>query len=138
MKVKNPIQFIEGIYNTDDFFNIAKGLENVKEGGERCLKCYELRLRKTLEIAEEKDFDYFTTTLTISPFKNAQKLNEIGMKLVENNKVKYLVSDFKKKEGYKRSIELSKKYNLYRQDYCGCIFSKIQKQEEMNKEKISY
>lgn len=138
MKVKNSIQFIEGIYNTDDFFNIAKGLENVKEGGERCLKCYELRLRKTLEIAEEKDFDYFTTTLTISPFKNAQKLNEIGMKLVENNKVKYLVSDFKKKEGYKRSIELSKKYNLYRQDYCGCIFSKIQKQEEMNKEKISY
>ena len=138
MKVKNPIQFIEGIYNTDDFFNIAKGLENVKEGGERCLKCYELRLRKTLEIAEEKDFDYFTTTLTISPFKNAQKLNEIGMKLVENNKVKYLVSDFKKKEGYKRSIELSKKYNLYRQDYCGCIFSKIQKQEEMNKEKIYY
>lgn len=138
MKLKNPVQFIEGIYNTDDFFSMAKGLENLKEGGERCFKCYELRLRKTLETAEEKDFDYFTTTLTISPFKNAQKLNEIGMELVENNKVKYLVSDFKKKEGYKRSIELSEKYNLYRQDYCGCIFSKIQKQEEMNKEKISY
>ena len=131
MKFKNPVDMIEGTYNSDDFFEMCRGLENLKEGGERCFKCYKLRLEETLRIAEEGKFDYFTTTLTISPFKNAQKLNEIGQNLCETKKVKYLLSDFKKREGYKRSIELSKEYNLYRQDYCGCIFSKKQREEEL-------
>lgn len=131
MKFKNEVNIIEGIYNSDKFFEMAKGLENLKEGGERCFKCYEMRLKETLKIAQDKGFDYFTTTLTISPFKNAQKLNEIGKKLSEGSSVKYLFSDFKKKEGYKRSIELSKEYNLYRQDYCGCVFSKKQREQEL-------
>lgn len=121
---KNEIDFIEGEYVSQDFFNMAKGLENVKEGGERCFKCYEMRLRKTAEIAKQKGFDYFTTTLSISPLKNSQKINEIGSKLEDEYGVKFLYSDFKKKNGYKRSIELSKEYNLYRQNYCGCVFSK--------------
>lgn len=133
MKFKNQVDIIEGIYNSDVFFDMCRGLEHLREGQERCFKCYYLRLRQTLKIAEEKDFDYFTTTLTISPFKNAQKLNEIGLILSENKKVKYLLSDFKKKDGYKRSIKLSEEYNLYRQDYCGCIFSKKQREEERNK-----
>ena len=124
LKVKNEIRFVEGKYDTESFYDIAKGLENQKEGGERCFKCYELRLKEAAIIAKEQEFDYFTTTLSISPHKNAQKLNEIGSKLSEEYSVKYLYSDFKKKEGYKRSIELSNEYNLYRQDYCGCIFSK--------------
>ena len=124
MTFKYEVNIIEGTYNSYDFFEMCRGMEDLKEGGERCFKCYELRLRETLRIAEENNFDYFTSTLSISPFKNAQKLNEIGEKLSENSKVKYLISDFKKKEGYKRSIELSAEYNLYRQDYCGCIFSK--------------
>ena len=95
----------------------------MKEGGSRCFKCYELRLRETAKIAKEAEFDYFTTTLSISPLKNAQKLNDIGQKLAEEYGVKYLLSDFKKKNGYKRSTELSKIYGLYRQDYCGCEFS---------------
>jgi predicted adenine nucleotide alpha hydrolase (AANH) superfamily ATPase len=124
LKVKNEIRFVEGKYDTESFYNIAKGLEDQKEGEERCFKCYELRLKEAAIIAKEQGFDYFTTTLSISPHKNAQKLNEIGSKLSEEYSVKYLYSDFKKKEGYKRSIELSNEYNLYRQDYCGCIFSK--------------
>lgn len=131
MKFKNEVNIIEGVYNSDKFFEMAKGLENLKEGGERCFKCYEMRLKETLKIAQDNGFDYFTTTLTISPFKNAQKLNEIGKKLSEGLSVKYLFSDFKKKEGYKRSIELSKEYNLYRQDYCGCVFSKKQREQEL-------
>lgn len=129
LKVKNEIGFLEGRYDTDSFYNIAKGLENEKEGGERCFKCYELRIKEAAVIAKEEGLDYFTTTLSISPHKNAQKLNEIGHKLSAKYDVKYLYSDFKKKEGYKRSIELSNEYNLYRQDYCGCIFSK---KERMN------
>lgn len=109
-------------YDNESFRNMVKGLENEKEGGLRCFSCYELRLRKTAELA--KDFDYFTTTLTVSPYKNSNKINEIGIKLESIYGVKYLVSDFKKKEGYKKSIELSKKYNLYRQNFCGCIYSK--------------
>jgi len=129
LKVKNEIRFIEGRYDTENFYNISKGLEEEKEGGTRCFKCYELRLKEAAIIAEEEGYDYFTTTLSISPYKNAQKLNEIGGKLAEEYNMKYLYSDFKKKEGYKRSIELSNEYNLYRQDYCGCVFSK---NERMN------
>lgn len=124
LKVKNQINFIEGRYDTESFYNISKGLEGEREGGERCFKCYELRLKEAAIIAKEQGYDYFTTTLSISPHKNSQILNQIGKKLSEEYDVKYLYSDFKKKEGYKRSIELSNEYNLYRQDYCGCVFSK--------------
>ena len=102
---------------------MAKGLEEVKEGGERCMKCYEMRLKKTAQKAAEGGFDFFTTTLSISPMKNAQKLNEIGRSVGAEYGMEYLLSDFKKKNGYKRSIELSAIYGLYRQDYCGCEFS---------------
>ena len=123
MRVKYPVSFIAGSYDKDRFYEMAKGLEHVKEGGERCLKCYELRLRESAWIAKSGGFDYFTTTLSISPMKNAVRLNEIGLRLQEEYGVNYLISDFKKKNGYKRSIELSKEYGLYRQDYCGCEFS---------------
>lgn len=123
MLVKYPVSFIAGSYDKDRFYEMAKGLEHVKEGGERCLKCYELRLRESAWIAKSGGFDYFTTTLSISPMKNAARLNEIGLRLQEEYGVNYLISDFKKKNGYKRSIELSKEYGLYRQDYCGCEFS---------------
>ena len=103
---------------------MAKGLESIPEGGERCFKCYELRLREAARKASEECYDFFATTLTISPLKNADKLNEIGMRLSEEYGVKHLPSDFKKREGYKQSIELSKKYGLYRQNYCGCVYSK--------------
>ena len=124
MNVKYPISFMAGPYDKEMFYEMAKGLEEVKEGGVRCFGCYELRLRETARIAAQAGFDYFTTTLSISPLKNAEKLNEIGVKLAEEYGVSYLLSDFKKKNGYKRSIELSKQYGLYRQDYCGCEFSK--------------
>ena len=123
MRVKYPVSFIAGSYDKDRFYEMTKGLEHVKEGGERCLKCYELRLRESAWIAKSGGFDYFTTTLSISPMKNAVRLNEIGLRLQEEYGVNYLISDFKKKNGYKRSIELSKEYGLYRQDYCGCEFS---------------
>lgn len=125
------ISYVDGEFDTDSFYAMAKGLEHVKEGGERCFRCYELRLRKTAEYAKENDFDYFTTTLSISPLKNAAKLNEIGSRLEEEFKIRYLLSDFKKKEGYKQSIELSKKYDLYRQDYCGCVYSKLEREGEL-------
>jgi len=121
---KNKIEFIEGGYDPERFYSIAAGLEQEKEGGERCFKCYALRLKEAAIIASENKFNYFTTTLSISPHKNANKINQIGEELYEKYGVKYLFSDFKKKNGYKRSIELSKEYNLYRQDYCGCIFCK--------------
>ena len=120
---KNPISYIEGDYDTKRFYKMARGLEKVPEGGERCFKCYELRLRESAILAKEGGFDYFTTTLSISPLKNAEKLNEIGEALEKEYGVKHLTSDFKKKNGYKRSTELSKEYELYRQDYCGCVFS---------------
>ncbi len=116
--------FLEGEYNPDAFYNIAKGLESEPECGRRCIKCYELRLRKTAEEAVRGGYDYFTTTLTISPLKDAQILNRLGIKLGEEYGVKYLPSDFKKNGGYQRSIELSRDYNLYRQNYCGCEYSK--------------
>lgn len=122
--VKNPISFMEGEYKPQDFFDMAKGLENEPEGGERCFLCYELRLREAAIHAAELGVDYFTTTLSISPHKNAAKLNEIGERLGKEYGVLHLPSDFKKKDGYKKSIELSREYNLYRQDYCGCVYSK--------------
>ena len=123
MKLRSPVSFLAGKYDKERFYAMAEGMEDLKEGGARCMKCYELRLRETAAQAAAGGFDYFTTTLSISPLKNAQKLNEIGTRLGEEYGVKYLLSDFKKKNGYKRSIELSKEYGLYRQDYCGCEFS---------------
>ena len=111
---------------------MATGLEQEKERGKRCYKCYNLRLEETAKIAEQEHFDYFTTTLSISPYKNSNWLNEIGEKLDKQYTATYLYADFKKKNGYKRSIELSKQYHLYRQDYCGCIYSK--KERELTKE----
>ncbi len=119
-----PIEVLEGEYAPELFFQSVKGFEQCKEGGERCFICYELRLRKTAEKARKAGADYFTTTLTISPLKSAAKLNEIGERLAEEYRVPFLPSDFKKKDGYKRSIELSREYGLYRQDYCGCIYSR--------------
>ena len=116
--------FLEGEYNPDAFYNIAKGLESEPECGRRCIKCYELRLRKTAEEAVRGGYDYFTTTLTISPLKDAQILNRLGIKLGQEYGVKYLPSDFKKNGGYQRSIELSRDFNLYRQNFCGCEYSK--------------
>ncbi|MDS0525095.1 epoxyqueuosine reductase QueH [Clostridium sp. SHJSY1] len=136
LNTKHDINFIIGKYDTESFYNMSKGLENVKEGGERCFKCYELRLNEAAAICKKENFDYYTTTLTISPHKNAKKLNEIGWKLAEIHETKYLFSDFKKKNGYKRSIELSKEYNLYRQDYCGCVFSKRERMEQMENSKL--
>ncbi len=111
-------------YDSKEFFSAVKGMEELPEGGERCRVCYSLRLEKTAEAAKKYGFDFFTTTLSISPYKNAEWLNETGQALEEKYAVSYLFSDFKKKNGYKRSIELSAEYNLYRQDFCGCAFSK--------------
>lgn len=120
---KYSIEVISGRYEPKEFFDIARGLENEPERGKRCYKCYELRLRETAKIAKEKGFDYFTTTLSLSPYKDAKWINEIGEELEKELEVKFLYSDFKKKNGYKRSIELSNEFNLYRQDYCGCVYS---------------
>ena len=120
------IEVLEGDYEPDRFFQIAKGLEACPEGGERCFACYELRLLETAKRARAGNYDYFTTTLSISPLKNAAKLNEIGEKLAASCGVAWLPSDFKKRDGYKRSIELSREYGLYRQDYCGCVYSRRQ------------
>jgi predicted adenine nucleotide alpha hydrolase (AANH) superfamily ATPase len=128
MKVKNEIKLIEGRYDVGDFFRYVEGLEDCKEGGERCFKCYRLRLEDTAKKAKEMGFEYFSTVLSISPLKNAQKINEIGKELEEKYGVKFLTGDFKKKNGYKRSVELSKDHDLYRQDYCGCVFSKVERE----------
>ena len=130
MKVKHPVSFLAGNYDRERFFQIAEGLEHLREGGERCFKCYELRLEEAAKIAQDAGFDYFTTTLSISPLKNADKLNEIGTRLADKYGVQYLQSDFKKKNGYKRSIELSNEYGLYRQDYCGCEYSFRDRQKQ--------
>lgn len=126
--------FAEGAYEPESFIELSRGLESCPEGGERCRKCFELRLDVAAGFAASRNFEYFTTTLTISPLKDAQLLNELGLAAGERYGVKYLTSDFKKKEGAKRSIELSKKYGLYRQDYCGCAFSKAER-EKQKKEK---
>ena len=127
---KYKVELLEGDYDPNKFFEMAKGLENEPERGKRCYKCYGMRLEETARIASKLGFNNFCTTLTLSPHKNANWINEIGEKLNTQYESNYLYSDFKKKEGYKRSIELSKEYNLYRQDYCGCIYSKRDKQVE--------
>ncbi|MBP5159999.1 MAG: epoxyqueuosine reductase QueH [Lachnospiraceae bacterium] len=123
MPAGHKVKLIKGAYEPEKFEEIANGLEAVPEGGERCFRCYRLRLEETARIAAEQGFDYFTTTLSISPLKNSAKLNEIGAELAAEHGVSYLFSDFKKKGGYQRSIELSREYGLYRQDYCGCVYS---------------
>ena len=129
------IDLIRGEYDDAAFYALAKGLEDVPEGGERCTRCFRLRLGRTAQLAKEQGFDYFTTTLSISPLKDAQRLNAIGAELAAQFGVPYLFSDFKKKNGYKRSCELSEQYGLYRQDYCGCIYSRMER--ERQKEKLS-
>lgn len=124
------IEIIEGDYEPECFYEIARGLEQCPEGGERCFACYALRLREAAKRARSGGYDYFTTTLTISPLKNAAKLNEIGERLSEEYGVAWLPADFKKKNGYQRSIELSREYGLYRQDYCGCVYSRVQREME--------
>lgn len=124
LPAKHEIRFIPTSYMPEHFHRSIKGYEREKEGGRRCFICYEIRLREAAKYAKEGKFDYFTTTLSISPMKNAQKLNEIGLRLAGEYGVKYLTSDFKKKNGYQRSVELSKQYHLYRQEYCGCVYSK--------------
>ena len=124
VKTKYPVKVIDGRYNPSFWFDTIKGLENEPERGKRCYKCYQLRLQETARVADELNFPYFCTTLTLSPHKNSNWLNEIGNSLDKEYSSTYLYSDFKKKNGYKRSIELSREYNLYRQDYCGCIYSK--------------
>ncbi len=120
----NKVEFIEGVYNKEDFYNISKGLENEPEGGSRCVECYNLRLTEAALKAKEINADYFTTTLSISPMKNAEALNTIGLKIGEKYNIKYLLSDFKKKDGFKKSVQISNNYKMYRQDYCGCEYSK--------------
>lgn len=124
------IRLVKGTYEPECFFREAKGLETVPEGGERCFRCYELRLRETARLARLGGFDYFTTTLTISPLKNAQKLNEIGQRVGAEYGAAFLPSDFKKNNGYRRSVELSAQYGLYRQDYCGCVFSRAERERQ--------
>lgn len=129
MDLKHKVSVVIEPYNSEEFYNIAKGYEECIEGGERCFRCYELRLKKAAEYAATNKFDYFTTTLSISPLKNSEKLNSIGKKLSDMYDIPYLFSDFKKKDGYKRSVELSAKYELYRQNFCGCIYSKKDRQD---------
>ena len=124
IKKLRRISFVEGSYEVERYLDTIKGLEECAEGGSRCGRCFELRLRETARVAKEMGMDYFTTTLTISPLKNAQLINQIGNQIAEEMGIAFLPSDFKKNNGYLRSIELSKEYDLYRQDYCGCDFSK--------------
>lgn len=131
MPLKSEVGLLEGRYCPEEFFKLAEGLEELPEGGERCFKCYRQRLEEAAKTAKEGGFDYFTTTLSISPHKNAEKLNLIGEELEKEYGVKYLYGDFKKRNGYKRSIELSRIYGLYRQNYCGCIYSR--REAERNK-----
>ena len=133
LPVKHPITFIEGRYEPDRFFQEAKGLEDAPEGGERCEKCFRLRLSEAAKRALEMGADYFTTTLSISPLKNAALLNSIGEEMEARYGVSYLPSDFKKKNGYKRSVELSGEYDLYRQEYCGCVYSKAESARRKSK-----
>lgn len=133
MKFAHPVRLRNGLYEPEEFFQLAKGLETEPEGGERCRRCFKLRLMEAAKVAAAGHYDYFTTTLTISPLKDAEKLNEIGEKLGKEYHVAYLPSDFKKRDGYKRSIELSEKHGLYRQNYCGCVYSR-NCQESKNEE----
>ncbi len=121
---EDSVPLIEGRYSSREFFIMTEGYEKSPEGGERCLLCFDSRLRETAKVAKENGFDYFCTTLTVSPHKNAQIINDLGSKIGQETGVNWLFADFKKGEGYKRSIDLSKEYDLYRQRYCGCLFSK--------------
>ena len=129
LKVLN-VKFLDSDYNQNEYFEFVKGLEQEKEGGKRCNKCFLLRLTKTLELAEKNGFDYFCSTLSVSPHKNQEILNKIGEAISVNSQVKYLYNNFKKENGYLQSIKLSKKYGLYRQNYCGCKFSIWQNGDE--------
>lgn len=126
---KNKIDLIESRYNPDEYYKSVKGLEKLGEKSERCYNCYKLRMEEAAIVASKNNYDYFTTTLSISPYKISKWINEIGENLQKKYNVNYLYSDFKKKNGYIRSIELSKLYNMYRQDYCGCIYSKLEHDE---------
>ena len=130
MEVRHPVKFLEGAYDTERFYQMARGMEDLPEGQERCFGCYELRLREAAEKAKEMNADYFTTTLSISPMKNVDKLNEIGEKVAAEFGLRYLNSDFKKKNGYRRSVELSGIYGLYRPDYCGCGVSNRERERK--------
>lgn len=130
MPLPHPVEFEEGVYDPDRFYEMARGKEDIPEGGERCFACFEMRLREAAQEALRLHMDYFTTSLSISPLKDAQKLNEIGIRLGEEYGVPYLVSDFKKKNGFRRSTELSREYHLYRQNYCGCVYSRRQAERE--------
>ncbi len=132
LPARYPVHILEGRFEPQEFYDAVRGLEQIPEGGARCHACFRLRLRETARCAAKEGYDYFTTTLTISPLKNAAVLNEIGMELAQEYGVNWLPSDFKKKNGYKRSVELSASYGLYRQDYCGCVFSR---QERLKSEK---
>ncbi len=128
MSLPNPVSVVIDDYDPNEFLSKVKGLENVPEGGERCFECYRLRLERAARYAANGGFDYFCSTLSISPRKNCEKLNEIGDELSEIYSVKHLPNDFKKRNGFKRSVELSEQYGLYRQSYCGCVFSKAENQ----------
>ena len=134
LPARHPIHVIEGTYEPKQFYEAVKGLEKIPEGGERCFACFALRLKEAARLASERGFDFFTTTLTISPLKNAAKINEIGEQCAKECNAVWLPTDFKKKEGYKRSIELSAEYGLYRQDYCGCVFSQREREEQKKTE----
>lgn len=127
---ENSVEIVSGDYRPEKFEDIAKGYEDCKEGGARCMRCFDLRLRETAKLAKEYNADFFATTLTVSPLKNAQAINAIGEKIGKEFEIEYLPSDFKKKNGYKRTIELSREFDLYRQNFCGCSYSK--KQSEKN------
>jgi len=129
-QTKNKVTFLDCDYESEKFEEISMGLEKEKEGGARCPKCFRLRLEYTAKLAMEKGFDYFGTSLTVSPYKNAEVLNKIGEELADIYQLKFLYSDFKKQNGYKKSIELSREFHLYRQDYCGCRFSKLEREEQ--------
>ena len=128
--VKHPIHLVKGEFRPEVFYEAVKGLEKEPEGGARCTECFKLRLEESARLAKEVGYDYFTTTLTISPLKDAERLNRIGEEMGERYGVKFLNSDFKKKNGYKRSTELSKEHDLYRQNYCGCVYSKNQAEKK--------
>lgn len=127
------IKFLEGRYDPAEYFDAVKGVEHLPEGSQRCFNCYELRLKEAAQFAKNLNMDYFATTLSVSPYKNAQIINELGEKIGAEYGVKHLPNDFKKKNGYKKSVELSKKWNIYRQDYCGCPFSKREAEERERK-----
>lgn len=135
LPVKNKIKFMEGRYYPDKYLEAVKGLENEPEGGKRCTECFKLRLFEAARVCQELGLEYFTTTLTISPMKDPVRLNDIGRQAAAEYGVKFLPSEFRKKGGYLRSIELSKEYDLYRQDYCGCVFSKVERERQKTGEK---